>query len=157
MPLLAGAALRNLRRWAVDGVAPPRADRLTNLASKEDGPAGGRGEALPLVRDEHRNALGGVRTPDLDVPVATYYPHSTLPAEGGGRSGFQGGLMGSMTRFSDEKLRSLYGSVAQYRKEYAAGVDRLVAEGWINEAEAEGWINEAEAEDWRRRAGRISF
>lgn len=53
-----------------------------------------------------------------------------------------------MTRFSEEQLRSLYGSVEQYRKEYAAGVDRLVAEGWINEAEAE---------DWRRRAGRISF
>jgi hypothetical protein len=87
MPLLAGAALRNLRRWAVDGVAPPRADRLTNLASKEDGPSGGRGEALPLVRDEHGNALGGVRTPDLDVPSRPTTPTARCRAREGGALG----------------------------------------------------------------------
>jgi len=148
MPILAGAALRHLRRWAVDGVAPPHADRLTNLSGEENAPRGGRGEARPLLRDEHANALGGVRTPELDVPIASYYPHSTLIGGGEGRPGFQGDLMGSMTRFSQEKLRSLYGSSEHYRREYDASVSRLADEGWIDEAEAA---------EWRARAAQVSF
>jgi hypothetical protein len=148
MPALAGGALRNLRRWAVDGIAPPRAARLTNLSNKDDGPCGRMAEALPLLRDEHGNALGGVRTPDLDVPVAAYYPHSTLPPDDAGAGAFQGDIMGSMNRFSVDKLRTLYGSPETYRAAYEAGVARLVAEGWIDEDEAQ---------EWRRRALKISF
>ena len=37
--------------------------------------------------------------------------------------------MGSMTRFSQEKLRSLYGSPEHYRKEYDASVSRLADRG----------------------------
>jgi hypothetical protein len=148
MPALAGGALRNLRRWAVDGIAPPRATRLTNLSSKDDGPCGRMAESLPLLRDEHGNAVGGVRTPDLDVPVATYYPHSTLPPDDSGRGAFQGDIMGSMTRFSADKLQTLYGSPENYRSEYEAGVARLVAEGWIDEDEAQ---------EWGKRARKISF
>jgi hypothetical protein len=143
MPPLAGGALRNLRAWAVDGALPPRAPRLTNLPSTEDGPCGRAAEALALLRDEHANAVGGVRTPDLDVPIATYYPHSTVASAELGGSEFRGDLMGSMTRFSTEKLHSLYGSPERYRASYEAGVARLLAEGWIDQAEAEEWAKRA--------------
>jgi hypothetical protein len=148
MPALAGGALRNLRRWAVEGIAPPRAARLTNLSSKDDGPCGRMAEALPLLRDEHGNAVGGVRTPELDIPIATYYPHSTLRSSDSDRSAFGGDIMGSMTRFSTEKLKALYGSPEDYRAQYEAEVARLVTEGWINEDEAE---------EWSQRASKVTF
>lgn len=138
---LSGGALRNLRRWAVDGVAPPRAMPIELLADRADGPCGAMAEALPCRRDEHGNAIGGVRTPFVDVPVASYYPHSPgsaePSAEGRGRRGVDAGdITGSMRRFSPERLRELYGTPEAYRERFAAGLRRLVDEGWIDEADA---------------------
>ena len=51
--------MANLNRWVQVGVPPRSAPRLTVAA---DG---------SLVRDAHGNATGGIRTPSVDVPVAT--------------------------------------------------------------------------------------
>ncbi|MFI0352631.1 alpha/beta hydrolase domain-containing protein [Actinomadura sp. 9N407] len=61
---VAQAAVEALRRWIRDGVAPPQAQRL-ELAE----PASSDG-SHPLRTDGHGNALGGVRTPWVDVPTA---------------------------------------------------------------------------------------
>ncbi|MFE3003355.1 alpha/beta hydrolase domain-containing protein [Nocardia sp. NPDC059246] len=61
-------AIAALSEWADGGPAPARADRL-------------RVSAGELVLDVHGNALGGVRTPWLDVPLAVL---SGLGQEGGG-------------------------------------------------------------------------
>ncbi|MFF2554449.1 alpha/beta hydrolase domain-containing protein [Nocardia sp. NPDC058058] len=61
-------AIAALSIWAAGGSAPAQADRLTV--------SGGE-----LVLDDHGNALGGVRTPWLDVPLAVL---SGLGQEGGG-------------------------------------------------------------------------
>lgn len=60
------AALDNLVRWIDKGVAAPRAPRIETLD-----------EGRTVVRDAHGKAKGGVRTPYLDVPVATYNVTST--------------------------------------------------------------------------------
>ena len=154
MDMIAGAALLNLRRWVADDVAPPRAERLVILPTRDTGRCGLRREALPLQRDEHGNAVGGVRSPWTDVPVATYYPHSTpraMPEVRGAASDAQrvnrGGLrlapadiadlMGCMTRFSPEKLRAMYGSCERYRERFDAALRRAVAGRWIAPAEVE--------------------
>jgi hypothetical protein len=136
MYALAGGALAALRRWAVDGVTPPRADRIELHDDPDAGPKGSRDEALPAKRDEHGNALGGVRSPHVDVPVARYFPHSTLQnPEEGGRLDI-GDLMGSMERFTPERLRALYGTPATYRARYEEGIGRLLDERWILDGDA---------------------
>ena len=77
MDMLVGGALLNLRRWVVDATPPPRGERLVILQERSQGRAGLRPEARPLLRDEHGNAVRGVRSPWVDVPIASYYPHST--------------------------------------------------------------------------------
>src|SRR5262249_37668822 len=77
MAMLVGGALLNLRGWVVENVPPPRADRLVVLSERNAGRCGRREEARPVQRDQHGNAVGGVRSPWLDVPIASYYPHST--------------------------------------------------------------------------------
>ncbi|MEV6066149.1 alpha/beta hydrolase domain-containing protein [Nocardia sp. NPDC052001] len=62
-------AIAALSVWAEGGPAPARADRLEVTAAGE------------LVLDAHGNALGGIRTPWLDVPLAVL---SGLGQEGGG-------------------------------------------------------------------------
>ena len=56
---VAQAALAHLTRWAAGGVAPPQAPRLDLDADRT-------GYRL----DDHGNALGGIRTPWVDVPTA---------------------------------------------------------------------------------------
>jgi hypothetical protein len=147
MDMLAGAALLNLRSWVVDGVAPPRAERLVVLPDRALGRCGLRDEARPLQRDEHGNAVSGVRSPWVDVPVASYYPHSTPQTRDGGSSPGPAGrrlspadiadLMGCMVPFTPDKLRALYGSPARYRELFAAGLERAIEGRWIAAADRE--------------------
>jgi hypothetical protein len=148
MYALAGGALDNLRRWAVEGQAPPRAPRIELLPDADAGPHGEVPGSLPCARDEHGNALGGVRMPEVDVPVASYYPHSTLrePAMAGppGRRPLPlGSLMGAMTPFAPDKLRELYGTPEAYREAYARRTAELVAERWILPGDADRMLAQA--------------
>jgi len=147
MDMLVGGALLNLRRWVADGLAPPRAERLVVLPDRAAGRCGLRDEARPLRRDEHDNAVAGVRSPWVDVPVASYYPHSSprapdaesaLAAPGRRLSTADvADLMGSMTRFGPEKLRALYGTPERYRERFGASLQRLIDQRWIAPADAE--------------------
>src|SRR5690606_24149912 len=146
---LAGQALLNLRRWVVDGTPPPRGDRLVHRDDPDAGPHGERADAVALQRDEHGNAVGGVRTPYVDVPIAGYYPHSSLVGTGqrvgpGGGAGIDmGDLLGCMRRFTGEQLRALYGTPAEYRRRFAASMATTVSGGWIGDEDAEWLTREA--------------
>jgi hypothetical protein len=148
MDMLVGGALLNLRRWLAEGVPPPRAERLQILTDRAAGPCGRREEARPLRRDEHGNAVGGVRSPWVDVPIATYYPHSSpRPADDPARAPSAAhrvldpadvaDLMGCMTPFSSDTLRALHGSPENYRRRFAAALARRVEDRWIAPADAE--------------------
>jgi hypothetical protein len=148
MDMLVGGALLNLRRWVREDIAPPRAERLIVLRDRSAGPAGRRDEARPLQRDEHGNAIGGVRSPWVDVPVASYYPHSSprpseepaaVPAAPGRRLVPEdiADLMGCMSRFTPDELRALYGTPESYRERFDAQLTRLIERRWIAAADAE--------------------
>ncbi len=86
--------------------------------------------------------------PEVDVPVASYYPHSTLrePAMTGppGRRPLPlGSLMGAMTPFAPDKLRELYGTPEAYREAYARRTAELVAERWILPGDADRMLAQA--------------
>jgi Alpha/beta hydrolase domain len=144
---VATAVFEHLHRWAADGVLPPRAPRLRFGDASEGEIRGKSPEARPLARDVHGNAAGGVRSTYVDVPVATYIPHSTLrdgpaPTREGGPV-IDGDLSGHMRPFSQEKLRSLYDSEALYREAVSARAAELLKEGWLLDPEAAEVISEA--------------
>jgi hypothetical protein len=116
-------AYRNLYRWVEEGTPPPRAERIQVSEQTVD-----------LVRDDHGNALGGVRTPYLDVPTATYTGSNPGAA-----------LMGMKQPFPPEELRALYGDHATYLERFGRRTDELLAEGWFLPEHAEAMKHEAEA------------
>jgi hypothetical protein len=113
------AAFANLTRWVRDGVPPPRAERVAVQN-------GGTPQAR-VVLDQVGNAVGGVRTPYLDVPVATYHTSTKGP-----------GLCGNlahMEAFDWARLNTLHGSPGNYAAKVSESVDRLVRERWLTESD----------------------
>jgi len=102
--------LEKLHIWASKKIAPPEVEPLL------------RGEN-GLVRDEHGNACGGLRSPFLDVPIASYIASNPDDPEG---------ISGKMIYFSKEKFYHLYHTKENYIDKFAAYVDRQVLEGWIS-------------------------
>lgn len=83
-----------------------------------------------IVRDALGNAVGGVRTPFVDVPTATYFPTDTA-AHTTQFSGFCI-LYGYNIPFDDARLDSLYRNHGQYVSRVAHESVRLVREGfWL--------------------------
>lgn len=113
-------ALDHLIRWVGEGVEPPRIDRI-ELEERDDG-------SVAVARDEHGNALGGVRTTHLDVPVAMYQALNY----GEGRPGIGScEVFGAQVNFSKEKLEELYGSHENYVDLVNQRLEELIDEGWF--------------------------
>ncbi len=114
MHIVAKAALRALTTWVTTGKAPVKAPRI----DVEPG-------ASPQIR---RNAdgiaLGGIRTPPVDVPVATL---SGVPGPNPSTICL---LLGSTKPFSAARLKELYSSRAEYLKRYKAHVDSTIKAGF---------------------------
>lgn len=106
---LSTAALSNLQAWALKGEPPPQGPRLSYNGSE-------------IARDGDGNALGGVRTPWIDVPTAAYQGSLGLGVLT---------LVGRKTPFSPEKLRALYPSHADYLAKLEASVASSVQARWI--------------------------
>jgi hypothetical protein len=98
-------AIHRLNDWVRTGVAPPSGPRFA-FANAE------------LARDEHGNALGGIRLPPIDVPVATYV--STVCALGG-----------LTVPFTEVQLRLLYPTHADYYAQMKAAAEASLAAGWL--------------------------
>jgi hypothetical protein len=132
------AAIDNLNRWArdwrdyrngrlsADQIRPaPAADRL-----ERDG--------FALRRDELGNALGGLRLPFIDVPVATYRGEFS---EGGG---------GNTRAFDRETLEKLYPSHDDYVARMRTATDTSIASGFMLAADRDEWMARVVASPIRR-------
>jgi Alpha/beta hydrolase domain len=104
------AALHALHRWVGEGTPPPRAARI-ELASQQP---------LVIARDQYGIALGGVRTPPVDVPVVT------LSGQGPPGAAGSGWLVGSTTPLDDATLLRLYGDKSGYLSAYAHSLDAAI-------------------------------
>ena len=129
-------ALDHLLRWVAHDVPPPRAEPI-----ELTGDVGGGDVAI--ARDEHGNALGGVRSTTLDVPVATHQavnepldpdqdltPGSCL-------------VYGSQLDLPPGELASLYGDRDSYVEQVGERLGELVEDGWFLEQFADGLLQQA--------------
>ncbi|WP_166999413.1 alpha/beta hydrolase domain-containing protein [Paramicrobacterium fandaimingii] len=111
-----------LLRWVRDGTEPPHGCVI-------DTDQCGR-----ILRDEHGHALGGLRSPYLDVPVVQV---SAIAGAGAEWS------CGSELVFDEARLLGLYGSESAYRSRVGACLDELVAEGYYLTDDAVDYLSRA--------------
>jgi hypothetical protein len=111
------AGISALERWVRTGHAPSPAPRLQRDGAK-------------LLRDADGIALGGVRTPPVQVPAAVQ--------SGEAAAGTQAlcVLFGSSRAFSAERLTARYGSKARYESEFDAATRDAVSAGYVLAADA---------------------
>jgi hypothetical protein len=91
-----------------------------------------------LVKDEFGNGLGGVRSPDLEVPIRT------LSADPAPMSDFICFLFGSTTPFTPERLTMLYPTHEDYVAKVTASARQLQNAGFLLEPEATSFIAAAQ-------------
>ena len=115
---VANAGLAALIKWVRRGKAPKSVPRLDASA----------GPPAVINTDANGNALGGIRTPQVDVPIATF-------------TGEQSGsliceIFGTTTPFDEAKLASLYPTHEAFVAKYNKALKRAVKKGWILKADA---------------------
>lgn len=113
------AAIHHLNLWIETGQTPPRGARYTF------------DESGSLARDDHGNALGGIRLPPVVHPVATY---RSTDCE----------LGGITVPFTEPQLWALYPTHADYYCKMAAATDASVAAGFMLSADAEDLMTRVE-------------
>jgi hypothetical protein len=117
---VADAAFADLTKWVDDGTPPPHAARIQVNNAR----------AGTIVRDRFGNALGGLRTPFVDVPTATFSPiddsaHATQ---------FSGlcPLIGFSTPFGHATLHALYPNHPDYVARVTREANELVGKDfWV--------------------------
>lgn len=115
----------HLCRWVREGTLPPHGKRIDVHE-----------ETLQNKTDELGNAIGGVRSPLIDVPTCIYKPQNSF------RCGDYK-LMGEVQPFTPEKLTALYGDIQNYRAQVEHSADRLIREGFLLQDDRAGIIEEA--------------
>jgi hypothetical protein len=114
------AAQGALDRWVRDGRAPFSAERV-------------KFENNTIARDANGNALGGLRLPSIEVPLAEY--------QGSNRFAGQGAnfcfLVGSEIAFSDDKLKALYPTPDSYLQKLSQAAQAAVGRGILEKEDAD--------------------
>lgn len=113
--VVAKAGLRSLLTWIATAEPPPEAPRI----EVSD-------DAQPLIeRDSDGNALGGIRTPPVEVAVAT------LSGEPAPNAALACILFGTTTAFTPERIAELYPTRSDYEQRFAASADIVVEQGFV--------------------------
>ncbi len=123
----------NLKSWVQSGKAPVKVP-LIKTKSVPDIP-------FPVAEtDKYGNAIGGLRSPYVDVPVATYYASSTplIPA-----LAIVCWLSGYKVPFEKEMLNKLYPNRTIYINKVKKSVAGLVKNRLITEDDGQKIIEEA--------------
>ncbi len=122
------AAFAAFGRWVAAGTPPPSPDPL-QLASTQP---------VRLALDANGNALGGARSPSVDVPV------STLSGVAPPGTSAICSLFGSSVHYTPARLTQHYGSRTNYLFRFRASLARAVAGGYIPAADQGALIAQAE-------------
>lgn len=122
---VAKAAFRHLVAWAAGGPPPPSAMPIDI-------------EDSSVVRDADGIATGGIRTPLVDVPVAT------LSGEAGPGASIACSLFGSTIPFTAERLGELYPTIDEYLEAFETSTDDAIAAGFVLEDDRDALLDEAQ-------------
>ena len=106
------AALHQMNRWTTNDAEPPSAPRIERDGDEPE-------------KDGFGNAVGGLRLPVIDVPVARYESSDCIP------------MRGRTEQFDEETLRELYPTHEDYVAAMESATERLVERGWLVESDAE--------------------
>lgn len=118
------AAIRHVHGWIKGGAAPPVQAKI------EFDPS-----ATPAIRrDQYGNAMGGVRLPDLEAPIAQYLGSSK-----------DSQWLGQTFPFTRERLKSLYPTHQDYVAKVKAAAEQALKAGVILPYRAEQYIAQAQA------------
>lgn len=120
MHVVAKAALHAFDTWLRTGTAPPHAPRLAT---------NGTGAAIDVQRNADGIAIGGIRTPPVDVPV------DVLSGSPGTNPSVICLLFGSTRPLTAARIAQLYPSRAVYEQRYAAATDATIKAGFALEAD----------------------
>ena len=127
------AALRSLDRWVSDGELPPSGDPLSVDPAAEGGAA--------YVRDADGIVEGGIRTPQVDVPV------DVLSGEAGEGGSVVCMLLGSTVPLPAATLAARYPSGGEdYLKQYEAAADAAIEAGFVLPEERDALLADAHPE-----------
>jgi len=102
--------LEKLHHWATTGEKPEKVAPFE--VDAEDN----------LLKDEYGNTKGGLRSPYVDLPVATYQGCDT-------RYGI--GATGLMTFISKEAFHEKYGNVEKYISKFETYANKQCTDGWL--------------------------
>lgn len=120
------AAFANLDAWVRHGVAPPHASRLTAENANV--------WPVRATRDQYGNPIGGVRTPAVDVPTATYVERGL-----GGPHGPESAYAGFDIPLSPADLQALYPTHQNYVDKVSADVRQLINQHWLTDYDG-AWL-----------------
>jgi hypothetical protein len=98
-----------------------------------------------IAKDAFGNDAGGVRSPAVDVPTATYYD-TNLPLPGD-RGFCSNTTVGHVEPFSKATLKRLYPTHASYVRKVRRSALQLQRQGWLLPADARSAIRTAERSD----------
>jgi len=121
------ASMSHLDTWVRGGTAPPKAPRIETTDIKTNG-----GATPKIVRDAHGNALGGIRTPLVDVPLAT------LTGDRNPGGSFCS-LFGTTTPLDDATIANLYPKPTDYLSAFDRSADAAVKAGFWLEPESDNF------------------
>lgn len=113
--LIVQAAHRALDTWIRTSVAPTVTPPLTVASTSP----------LVLARDDDGNVLGGVRSPQLDAPLATLDSVNAAPPGGFPFCRF----FGRTIPFTSQRITELYPTNADFTQAWSDAVDDAVADG----------------------------
>ncbi len=122
---VARAAYAALRSWVVDGTPPPSGPMLDVV------------DGATIARDDDGIAIGGIRTPSVDVPIARL----TGTNESGG--GIICSLFGTTEPWSTDELITRYSSPVGYVDAVTAAADEAVEAGFLLPMDRDRLVEEA--------------
>jgi hypothetical protein len=128
MTPLFDAALHHLHTWVAGGPPPPVQPRLDFA-----------GDPPQLERDEHGIARGGIRLPQVEVPVARNSAEPLGPD-------IYSLLAGSSTPFDAPTLRALHGDGATYLERFTTAARAAEKAGVLRPRDLDALIDEARTE-----------
>jgi len=127
------AAVHHLKEWITHGTVPPLAPRMQRDAIGS------------IKKDANGNAIGGLRLPELEAPVAKYSQANTTKGSLAFLDLFACVAGGSTTPFTAAKLATLYPTHADYVSKYTAAADAAVAKGHIRPVDRDNAVARAQA------------
>jgi hypothetical protein len=98
-----------------------------------------------LKTDSFDNVLGGVRTPHIQVPIATYGFDNAPASSTDFVAVLACGLGGTTIPFTASQLLELYPTHDDYVKKFTAAADEALAKGYFLQADRDEAVQEAMA------------